>query len=134
MTDVKNVFALGKIPSDKQRSTGSAVAARTAPEPVAAAERQFVEAARSHTVPVPERVTDWESMDPEVRPTRGINVRFNEYELGLLHRLADLQDRSVHQTIKRLLIPAAHQLRDELESERDGGRSSGLDTRSTPEA
>jgi hypothetical protein len=132
MTD-KNVFTLGKIPSNKQRAGASTATVRTAAEPVAAAEREFVEAARSHTVPAPEKISDWESLDPADRPTRGINVRFNDYELGLLHHVAKLQDRSVCQTIKRLLIPAAHQLRDELELERDGGRPSGLETRGAQE-
>ncbi|HKO89903.1 MAG TPA: hypothetical protein VJU61_02050, partial [Polyangiaceae bacterium] len=83
---------------------------------------------RSHTVPAPEKFANWESLDPAERLTRGINVRFNEYELGLLHRVTELQDRSVHQSIKRLLIPAALELVRQLESERDGGRPNRLET------
>lgn len=121
MTDDKNVFALGNLPSNKKRALASTGTPRPVAEPAGSAERQFVEAARTHTVPAPEKRADWKSLDPAERLTRGINVRFNEYELGLLHHLADLQDRSVHQTIKRLLIPAALELLQQLEAEQDRG-------------
>jgi hypothetical protein len=119
--DDKNVFPLGKIPSNKKLATAAAPMARLVAEPAASAERQFVEAARTHTVPAPEKRADWQSLDAQERPTRGINVRFNEYELGLLHHLAELQGRSVHQTIKRLLIPAALELLQQLEAEQERG-------------
>ena len=122
--DDKNVFPLGKIPSNKKRDPAAApVAAAPARAPVepTPAERDFVEAARTHSVPAP-RMPDWQTLDPEERCTRGINVRFNDYELGLLHRLAKLQDRSVHQTIKRRLIPAARELSSSWSNKRDQTR------------
>jgi hypothetical protein len=39
--------------------------------------------------------------------TTGQNVRFNKYEHELLKFLAEADDRSIQQTIKRLLVPAA---------------------------
>lgn len=129
MKDEKNVFALGKIPSNKQKAAAGAPAPKLAPEATPAMEREFVEAARTHSVPVPRQALEWQSLDPEQQPTRGINVRFNEYELGLLRYLAERQDRSVHKIIKRLLIPAAHELLAEVnslqESDSHRPRSSG---------
>jgi hypothetical protein len=49
----------------------------------------------------------WEKYDRDARPLSGINVRLNDYEHELLKYLADADDRSLQQTIKRLLIPAA---------------------------
>jgi hypothetical protein len=117
VSDEKNVFALGKIPSNKQRAAAPAVAARPATEFMAASGRDFIEAARTHTVPAPEKVATLQSLDPQERLTRGINIRFNDYELALLRHLAERQERSMHQTIKRLLIPAARELLEQLESE-----------------
>jgi len=125
MTDDKNVFTLGQLPSNKKRAAASAATSRPAAEPAGSAERQFVEAARTHTVPAAEKHADWQSLDPEERLTRGINVRFNDYELGLLRHLADLQDRSIHQTLKRLLIPAALELLGQLERQADQSSKAG---------
>lgn len=112
----KNVFSLNKIPSNKSRGGQRAEVAVELPQPVqTAAARDFIDAAKTHSVPVPKRPpqVDWRSLDPHERPTRGINVRFNEYELALFRHLASLQDRSIHQVIKRLLIPAAQQATEE---------------------
>jgi len=49
----------------------------------------------------------WEKLDKHARPLSGINVRLNEYEHELLKFIAQSNDRSIQQTIKRLLIPAA---------------------------
>lgn len=105
--DEKNVFPLGKIPSNKAKA--NRVPAASAAPQIAESAREFVEAAKTHSVPAPRKAPelDWRSLDPDERPTRGINVRFNEYELALLRHLAREQDRSIHQIIKRLLIPAA---------------------------
>lgn len=48
----------------------------------------------------------WKAFDPQANPTKGINLRLNEYELALIQYVADKQDRSAQKTIKRLLIPA----------------------------
>ena len=115
MADEKNVFALNKIPSNKGRAGQRAEAVELPPPVPTAAAREFIDAAKTHSVPVPKRAPelDWRSLDPEERPTRGINIRFNEYELALLRHIARLQDRSMHQVIKRLLIPAGQQAADE---------------------
>ena len=49
----------------------------------------------------------WENLDKTAKPLSGINLRLNEYEHELLKFLAESDDRSIQQTIKRLLIPAA---------------------------
>ena len=112
----KNVFSLGRIPSNKAR-TQQAETPEIPPAETTAAAREFVEAAKTHSVPAPKRVPalDWRSLDPEERPTRGINVRFNEYELALLRYLAKREDRSIHQTIKRHLISSAQASAEERE-------------------
>ncbi len=45
--------------------------------------------------------------DKTAKPLSGINLRLNDYEHDLLKYLADSDQRSIQQTIKRLLIPAA---------------------------
>lgn len=49
----------------------------------------------------------WDKLDKNAKPLSGINLRLNEYEHELLKFLAEADDRSIQQTIKRLLIPAA---------------------------
>lgn len=49
----------------------------------------------------------WEKHDRNAKPLSGINVRLNDYEHELLKYLAGADQRSIQQTIKRLLIPAA---------------------------
>jgi hypothetical protein len=49
----------------------------------------------------------WGNLDKAAKPLSGINLRLNEYEHKLLKFLAASDDRSIQQTIKRLLIPAA---------------------------
>lgn len=115
MSDDKNVFPLSKIPSNRAKAARSAESSSGFVVPLALAEREFVEAAKTHTVP-PSKVNaelDWRNLDPEERPTRGINVRFNEYELAVLRHIAKVQGRSIHQVIKRLLVPAAQKLLEE---------------------
>lgn len=49
----------------------------------------------------------WEKHNKDAKPLSGINLRLNEYEHELLKFLAESDERSLQQTIKRLLIPAA---------------------------
>ncbi len=51
----------------------------------------------------------WEAFDPKAKPTTGMNLRLNEYQLTLLRYIAETDERSLQQTIKRLLIPAAEE-------------------------
>ena len=66
----------------------------------AGAETKTAQADSSSTLP-------WEGRDKNARPLSGINLRLNDYEHELLRHLADLDRRSLQQTIKLLLIPAA---------------------------
>jgi len=123
-SESKNLFSLSKIPSNKAK--------REAPvETVAVGatetEREFIEAAKTHTVPRAQPEPDFRSLDPEERPTRGINLRFNDYELGMLRYLAKVDDRSLQQTIKRLLMPAAHRAADDA-AQHHGGTGKGRST------
>lgn len=45
-------------------------------------------------------------LDPKAKPSKGLNLRLNEYELALLHKVAVSEDRSVQKVIKRILVPA----------------------------
>jgi S-adenosylmethionine:diacylglycerol 3-amino-3-carboxypropyl transferase len=56
----------------------------------------------------------WEKHDKNDKPTSGINLRINAYEHELLRFLADADQRSIQQVIKRLLIPAAEQAAKEI--------------------
>jgi hypothetical protein len=40
------------------------------------------------------------------KPTSGINLRLNDYELELVRRVAAAEGKSIQRTIKELLIPA----------------------------
>lgn len=48
----------------------------------------------------------WDGLDPKDRPTSGLNLRLNEYELAMLRYLSEAKDRSIQKTIKRILVPA----------------------------
>lgn len=65
----------------------------------------------------------WESLDKDAKPLSGINLRLNAYEHELLKFLADSDQRSIQQTIKRLLIPAAESAAASLRGERGGDES-----------
>ena len=48
----------------------------------------------------------WVGLDPKDKPTSGINLRLNEYQLALLRFVAKHEDRSQQQVTKRMLVPA----------------------------
>ena len=50
------------------------------------------------------------NLDPKAKPTYGINVRLNEYQLELIRRACEKEERSQQQVIKRILIPALENL------------------------
>jgi len=100
-----------------QRSTAPAI---VTPTPIAADEPPRIALVPSVVEATPEesagarrvrrRSCDeapWEKYERDARPLSGINVRLNDYEHELLKYLAYVDDRSLQQTIKRLLIPAA---------------------------
>jgi len=64
---------------------------------------------RSSATPKP-----WEAFDPKAKPSTGMNLRLNEYQLALLRYIAEAEDRSVQKTIKRLLILAAEQAAEDI--------------------
>ena len=47
----------------------------------------------------------WAGLNPKSKPTSGINLRLNEYQLALLRFVAKHEDRSQQQVTKRLLVP-----------------------------
>ena len=61
------------------------------------------------------------TLDPRAKPTSGINLRLNRYQLELLRQLAAADERSLQQTIKRLLIPAAERAAQHLVTTSPGG-------------
>ena len=44
--------------------------------------------------------------DPRAKPTCGLNLRLNEYQIELIRKMADKEERSMQQIVKRMLIPA----------------------------
>ncbi len=62
----------------------------------------FAAGARKHST----ELAPWSSMDQKAKPTSGINLRLNEYELTMLRHLAAAEDRSIQRIIKRILVPA----------------------------
>jgi hypothetical protein len=69
------------------------------------------QASGAHPVP-------WEQFDRDAQPHSGLNLRLNSYEHELLKFLARSDKRSIQQTIKRLLIPAAEAAASSLRGER----------------
>ena len=45
-------------------------------------------------------------LDPKAKPTSGINLRLNEYQITLLRYVAEHDGLSQQQTTRRILIPA----------------------------
>ncbi|NOU29746.1 MAG: hypothetical protein HOO96_17715 [Polyangiaceae bacterium] len=73
----------------------------------AGAGTRTVEPAALPEMTVVPSVPPWEKLDKDAKPLSGLNLRLNAYEHELLKFLAESDDRSIQQTIKRLLIPAA---------------------------
>ncbi len=44
--------------------------------------------------------------DPKAKPTCGLNLRLNDYQLELIRSMAEREERSMQQVVKRMLIPA----------------------------
>ena len=51
-----------------------------------------------------QRVT--RNTDPKAKPSCGLNLRLNEYQIELIRSMAEREERSMQQIVKRLLIPA----------------------------
>ncbi|MDH5675251.1 MAG: hypothetical protein OEZ06_24235 [Myxococcales bacterium] len=80
-------------------------AKRPSTEPEGLAEFAAGAAVRSLQEPQPP-AKPWEGLDPAAKPSKGFNVRLNEYELALLRYVAERDGRSAQKTIKRVLIAA----------------------------
>lgn len=78
----------------------TATAAAADPEHVAT----FVQGAPRETGENPG--APWAGLDPKAKPTSGINLRLNEYQITLLRYVAEHGGLSQQQTTKRILIPA----------------------------
>lgn len=79
------------------------------PEPTAAAAppmRARAPRARPRAAPS-SSAAPWDGFSKDAKPLSGINLRLNDYERELLRFLAESDQRSIQQTIKRLLVPAA---------------------------
>ena len=44
--------------------------------------------------------------DPAAKPSTGLNLRLNDYQIELIRQLAAREERSMQQVIRRTLIPA----------------------------
>ena len=47
--------------------------------------------------------------DPAAKPSTGLNLRLNDYQIELIRQLAAREERSMQQVIRRTLIPAIEQ-------------------------
>ncbi|RZI45475.1 hypothetical protein [Candidatus Finniella inopinata] len=56
------------------------------------------------------------AFDPKAKPTYGINVRLNDYQLDLIRRVCEKEERSQQQIIKRILVPALENHISDMES------------------
>lgn len=94
----------------------------------AGAETRAVEpsALPAPTITIVSSQLPWDKLDKNAKPLSGINLRLNDYEHQLLKFLAEADDRSIQQTIKRLLIPAAEAAAAALRRDRD--RTENSDT------
>jgi len=59
----------------------------------------FVMGAGTHTAHL-------SSIDKKSKPTTGINLRLNDYEMSLIRKLSEKEERSQQQVLRRILIPA----------------------------
>lgn len=66
--------------------------------------KAFAAGATVRSVNKPEK--PWEAFDPDAPPTKGMNLRLNEYELALLRFVAAEEDRSAQKTLRRLVLEA----------------------------
>ena len=64
----------------------------------------FVQGALRETGETPG--SPWAGLDPKAKPTSGINLRLNEYQITLLRYVAEHGGLSQQQTTRRILIPA----------------------------
>ena len=46
----------------------------------------------------------WLKFDPKAKPTSGINLRLNNYQLSLIRFIAEREDRSQQYIIKKILV------------------------------
>ena len=63
----------------------------------------------------------WVGLNPKAKPTSGINLRLNEYQLALLRFVAKHEDRSQQRVTKRMLIPALEARVQEIADEQTTG-------------
>ena len=63
----------------------------------------------------------WGGLDPKAKPTRGINLRLNEYQLALLRFVAEHEDRSQQQVTKRMLVPSLEARAQEIVDAKTSG-------------
>ena len=63
----------------------------------------------------------WGSLDPKAKPTSGINLRLNEYQLALLRFVAEHEDRSQQQVTKRMLVPSLEARAQEIVDDQTSG-------------
>lgn len=94
-------FAAGADTRSTETPTEHTAAAAPAAVPRPRASRARPRAAPSSSA------APWDGFSKDAKPLSGINLRLNDYERELLRFLAESDQRSIQQTIKRLLVPAA---------------------------
>ena len=64
--------------------------------------------------PKPRPTTPWSQFDSDAKPTNGVNLRLNDYQLTLLRYVAKHEDRSQQQILRRHLIPLLEKMAQEI--------------------
>ncbi len=86
---------------DKEPNEAPAKEAPKAKSPTPASKAPKTKTKRKSTGDRP-----WDEHDPKADPSRGLNVRLNDFELELVRYLSKVEDRSMQKVIRRLIIPA----------------------------
>lgn len=69
----------------------------------------FIKAAETRSLEPMTPASLWAELDPNAKPTTGINLRLNQYQLERLRELARQEDRSIQYIVRKLLFSAVDQ-------------------------
>ena len=81
------------------------------PEIYSHQKKAFVNDIRNHHTPVKNE----SNFDPKAKPIYGINIRLNEYQLNLIRKVCENEERSQQQVLKKILIPALEKKIEEIQ-------------------
>lgn len=71
---------------------------------------EFVRGATTHA----ENTKKEKNLDRKAKPTYGINLRFNEYQMDLIRKVCEQEERSQQYVLKRIIIPVLEEMRGKI--------------------